>query len=453
MKINRDNIDELNAVITIRIEKSDYEERVENILKDYRKKARIDGFRPGKVPQGMINKMYRKPVLLDELNKMLNESLTKYITDEKLYILGEPLAHKEEKAEIDLDRDSEFEFSFDIAMAPDLDGIVTEKDKLPYYTIKTDKEELEKQIDRIRSRYGTYKDQEFITGNEMIKADLMEEDHAGNLTEGGIKVDDTSILLDVIKNEKIKKQFKGKKSGDALTIEVKKAFENETDLAAMLKIEKDKISDISDHFRIVIKSVSSFEKGDINQDLWDKMYGKDAVKTDEEFRQKISDELKSAFSKSSDYKFNLDAREYYLKKFKKDLPEAFLKRWLLETNKDKFTEEQIEKEFAAFVTDLKWQLIKGKITREKELKISEEELHSFARDAMKQQFIQYYGIADVPAELLDKYAMESLGHQEERNRYIENLNESKVYDFIRNTIKLDNKEVTLEKFNSLIEKK
>jgi trigger factor len=452
MNIKKDSIDELNAVLTIKIEKPDYEERVGNILKDYRKKAKIDGFRPGKVPQGLVNKMYHKAVLLEEVNKLLSESLGKYLTDEKLNILGEPLPHSKESVEINWDVDTEFEFSFDIGLAPELDIVVTEKDKIPYYSIKVDDTERDKQIDRVRSRFGMLKETEKVTENEVIRADLRELDKKGNPVEEGITVEDAPIHLEFIKQEKIKKQFKGAKAGDEVVIDVKKAFENETDLAALLKTDKEKLAGISPDFRITLRSVSSFEKAEINQELWDKLYGKDNVKSPEEFQQKVIDELTLVFNRNSNYKFNLDARAFYMNKFKKDLPGEFLKRWLLETNREKLTMEQIEKEFEPFVNDLKWQLIKGRITRDNDLKLNEEELLAHVKDALTQQFIQYYGVAEVPAELLDKYAKETLSKHEERNRYIEGLNEVKVFEFIRKTVKLDNKEVTLEKFNNLFEK-
>src|SRR4030042_3132162 len=192
MNIKKDSIDELNAVLTVKIEKPDYEERVDNILKDYRKKARFDGFRPGKVPQGLVNKMYRKAVLVEEINKILSESLAKYLVDEKLNILGEPLPNVEKPLNIDWDHDTEFEFSLDIGLAPELDFTVTEKDKIPYYSIKVDEEELNKQIDRIRSRFGTFKEIPEVVENEMIKVDMVETDKKGNPVVNGIKVEDAS---------------------------------------------------------------------------------------------------------------------------------------------------------------------------------------------------------------------------------------------------------------------
>ncbi|MBN1791830.1 MAG: trigger factor [Bacteroidales bacterium] len=452
MNIKKDSIDELNVIVTIKIEKPDYEERVDNILKDYRKKARFDGFRPGKVPQGLVNKMYRKPVLAEEINKILSESLSKYLVDEKLNILGEPLPNADKPVNIDWDHDSEFEFAFDIGLAPDMDISVSEKDKLPYYTIRIEEDERLKQIDRVRSRFGTYVDATEITGNDMLKADMVETDKKGNPVENGIHVEDVTISLEFVKDEKIKKKFKGCKPGDQLIIEVKKAFENETDLAALLKIEKARLADIHPDFQVTLKTVSRFEKAEVNQDLFDKVYGKDNVKSEEEFKTKVEEELKSAFGRNSDYKFRLDAREYYLEKFKKDLPGEFLKRWLMHTNEGKVTQEQIDKDFDHFKTDLKWQLIKGKVTRDNDLKISEEELLTHAKEAIRQQFIQYYGIGEVPGDMLEKYAQESLKREEERNRYVESLNENKVYEFIQKTVKLDTKEITLEKFNKLFEK-
>jgi trigger factor len=452
MNIKKESIDELNAVLTITIEKNDYEARVDNILKDYRKKARFDGFRPGKVPQGLVNKMYRKPVLAEEINKILSESLTKYLVDEKLNILGEPLPNANKPVKIDWDHDTEFEFAFDIGLAPEIDIIVTEKDKLPFYKIKVDEEERNKQIDRILSRYGTYIDVSEVTGNELLKADLTETDKKGNPAENGLHVEDAALSLEFIKDEKTKKKFRGCKPGDRVNIDIKKAFNNETDLAALLKTEKEKLADVSPDFQVILKSVSRFEKAVVGQDLFDKVYGKDKVKSEDEFKARVEEEIKVAFTRNSDYRFRLDARDYYLGKFRKELPGEFLKRWLLHTNEGKVTPDQIEKDYDHFEADLKWQLIKGKTIKDNELKINEEELLAHAKDAIRQQFIQYYGIGEVPDDMLSKYANESLRREEERNRYLESLNENKVYEFIQKTVKLETKEITLEKFNKLFEK-
>jgi trigger factor len=280
----------------------------------------------------------------------------------------------------------------------------------------------------------------------------MEVDASGKPVENGIRIEEGTISLEFVRDDKIKKKFKKLKAGDQLIIDVKKAFENETDLAALLKIDKEKLKDISPSFQLTLKSISRFEKAAIDQELFDKVYGKDVIKSEEEFNRKVEEELQAAFGRNSDYKFRLDAREYYLNKFKQNLPSEFLKRWLLHSNEGKVTIEQIEKDFDHFTADLKWQLIKGKTIRDQELKIAEEELLNHVKEAIRQQFIQYYGIGEVPPDMLEKYARESLAREEERNRYLESLNENKVYEFIQKTVKLDNKEITLEKFNKLFDK-
>ena len=309
-----------------------------------------------------------------------------------------------------------------------------------------------KQIDRIASRFGTLKETDQVTENEMIKVDLTELDGQGNPVENGVHIEEGTVSLEFVKDDSIKQQFKGTKAGDQLTIDVKKAFVNETDLAALLKIDKEKLSTINSDFRVTIKSISRFEKAAIDQELFDKAYGKDNVKSEVEMQAKVEEELKTSFDRNSDYKFRMDAREYYLSKFTQKLPDEFLKRWLLHSNNGKVTQEQIDKDFTHFTQDLRWQLIKGKITRDNELKINEEELLSHVKDAIRQQFIQYYGIGEVPADLLEKYARESLVREEDRNRYFESLNENKVFEFIKNTVKLSHKEITLEEFNKLFEK-
>lgn len=452
MNITKDSVDELNAVVTIKIEKSDYEERVENLLKDYRRKARFDGFRPGKVPQGLVNKMYRKPVLVEEINKILGESLSKFLVDEKLNILGEPLPNEEKPIQINWDQDSEFEFSFDIAMAPSLEFTVSDKDIIPYYVFKIVEDDIAKQRDKIIARFGTFRDVEEVQDNDLIKADLAESNETGELAENGIHVENVSISLDSIKDPEIKNKFQNVRPGDVIITDVKKTFENETDLAAMLKINKEKLAETGNYFRITVNSISRFEKPELNQELFDKIYGPDTIKSLEEFNARIEEELRIAFSRSSDYKFRRDAREYFLNNFTRDLPTGFLKRWLLHTNNGKLTPEQIEQDFDHFVQDLKWQLIKGKIAKDNEMKIVEAELVAHVMDVFRQQFVQYYGIADVPVETLEKYAKESLSREEERNRYIESLMENKVFEFMQKTVKLNTNEVTLDEFNKMFNK-
>jgi trigger factor len=452
MKITRDNIDELNAVVKVVIEKSDYEQKLENTLKDYRKKARIDGFRPGMVPLGIIRKMFGKSIIAEEVNKVLDESLHDYFEKEKLNLLGDPLPHEDKEQEIGWDTQTDFEFVFDIGIAPDFEAPVNDKEKIPYYKIKVDDEARKQHVDRLRSRFGSFKETPQVTGNEMIKADLVQVDKQGQPLPEGIKVEDASLYLEFVKDDKIRKKFQDLRVGDQIEIDLQKAFPNEVDRAAMLKIDKEKLSEIKDDFRVTLKSISVFEKPEINPELFDKIYGKDVVKSQEEFDQQVDKELNASMERESEYKFTLDVKDYYLKKFKKDLPAGFLKRWLMKVNEGKFTREQLDKDFDHFTGDLKWQLIKSKITREYDIKLTEEELRAFISFNIRMQFLQYYGITNVPEETLANYVEAALKDKSEIRRYSEKLIENKVFEVVKKNVKLDEKETTLEKFNKMLEK-
>jgi trigger factor len=452
MNITRNNIDELNAVVKVVIEKADYEQKVENTLKDYRKKARIDGFRPGMVPVGIIRKMFGKSVLAEEVNRILEESLHDYFTKENLNVLGDPLPHEDKEPEINWDTQTQFEFVFDIGISPDFEAPVNNKEKIPYYKITLDDDARKQHVDRVLSRYGSFKETDKISGNEMVKVDIVEIDKHGSPVPEGVKTDDASIYLEFIKEDKYRKKLRDLKAGDQLELDLLKAFPNETDLAALLKVDKEKLKEIKNNFSLTIKSISFFEKPEVNQDLFDKMYGKDVIKSKEEFDQQIDKELTSSFERESEYKFTIDVKDYYLKKFRKNLPGEFLKRWLLKVNEGKLTQEQLEKDFDQFTGDLKWQLVKSKIGREHDIKINEEELRAFINFNYRMQFLQYYGIANVPEETLANYVEEALKNKSEIRRYSEKLIENKVFELVKTNVKLDEKEVTLEKFNKMLEK-
>jgi trigger factor len=452
MNITRENIDELNAVIRIKVEKEDYEERLHKVLGDFRRKARIDGFRPGKVPFGLISKMYRKPALIEEVNKILSESITKYLIDENLNILGEPLPNEQEQNRIDWDNQTEFIFAFDIGLAPELDINVSAKDKIPFYIIKIDDKIRLNYIENYQSRLGMFKPIEITEENAMVKAELSQVDNNGNIIENGIKVDGTSISLELIEDEKIRKDLTGRIIGDTMKVDLKKAFPNNTELAALLKVDKERIAGLEGEFQLIIKSISKFEKAEVNQDFYDKLYGKGNIKSEEEFRQRLDEDIKANLNRESEYKLRLDIRNTYLNKFRKDLPEEFLRRWLFKVNKDKYTEEQINKDFNHFTEDLKWQLIKNKIIKENNIKISEEEILQYVKDYARIQFAQYYGLTNVSEDELNKYASELLKKDKEKNQFYEKKYEDKVIEFIRETAKIENKVLTLEKFNKLLEK-
>jgi len=446
MNITRENIDELNAILKVKIEKNDYEEKVDEVLKDYKKKAKIDGFRPGKVPFGLIKKQYGKAVLVDEVNKLISESLTNYIRDEKLNILGEPLPNKDQKL-VDFDKDSDFEMLFDIAVGPELEVKLSKRDKLPLYNIAVDDELLNGQIDNYTQKFGSFKSVEEISDNEMIKGDISQKGEGEEL----ISVENTAISLEVMKDEDIKKSFIGKKVGDKVIFNIRKAYPNDTELSSLLRIEKEKAKEIDGDFEVDIKEISKFEKSEINQDLFDKAFGKDTIKSKEEFEAKIKAQIKVSIDKEAEYKLLLDAKSKLVKKYNPELPSEFLKRWLKETNDGKLTEEQIETEFSAFEEDLQWQLIKDKIIKENEIKVEESEVLDAAKDFAKMQFLQY-GMSDLPEEHIENYAKEILKNKDEGRKLYEKTLEDKVLAYLKETVKIEEKEVTTEEFKKILEK-
>ncbi len=451
MNIKKENIDELNAVLSITLEKDDYETKVGEVLKDYRKKARIDGFRPGKVPFGLINKMYRKPVLVEEVNKLVSESISKYLVEEKLNILGEPIPHEEERQPIDWDNDTVFEFKFDLGMAPEVDLKLSARDKVPYYTIKADKELIDKYVESYTQRFGEFVESETVSEKDILKATVTQLDPDGKPLEEGIVAEDASLSVEVIKDAKIKKQVMAARKGDVLTIDLKKAYPSDAEIAGLLKIDKEQVADLEGNFSVAVNEISHFQAAEVNQELFDKVFGEGAVTSEKEFREKIAEEAKKGLAQDSDYRFRIDVKETLVKKFKQDLPKEFLKRWLLLINEGKVDREQVDKEFDHFEEDLKWQLIKDKIMEENGLSVTDEEMQAAAINYARMQFAQY-GMGNVPDEHLLEFAKRMLERNEDRNNIRNQVVETKVIDSVKAVVKLDEKDITSEKFNKLFEK-
>jgi trigger factor len=450
MNITKENVDDLNARLRIKIEEADYNERVDEVLKDYRKKVTLNGFRPGKVPAGLVRKMYRTPVMVEEINKLVSESITNFIKDEDLKILGEPLPSQEEKKEIDWEKETEFEFYFDLGLAPQFEIALTQKDKVPIYNITIDQKMINETKDSYAGRMGEMVPKDAVEGEETLKGDWNQIDKDGNLIEGGIVSEDSSLVLSVVKDKKIKTSFTARQVGESVDLDIKKAFPNDTEISSLLKIEKEQVAEIASNFRFTIKEISEFRKAEINQDMWDTLYGKDEVKSMEEFEDKIREELQKGLSRDADYRFTIDAKNAMLKKYKFDLPVEFLKRWLVLANEEKFTAEQIEEDFPKFEDDLKWQLIRDRIVKDQEFKVEAEEVMASAKEMALMQF-QQYGMMNVPDENLENYAQEMLKNEEEQRRTIDRVLEKKVFDYIRETVKVDNKQITIDKFNKLFE--
>ncbi|KPK79957.1 MAG: hypothetical protein AMS27_17495, partial [Bacteroides sp. SM23_62_1] len=374
MNIARENVNELNAILKVRVEHDDYAERVENTLKDYRKNVRMPGFRPGKVPAGLIKKLYGKSILIEEINKIISESISKYLTDEKLNILGEPLPNENNNKEIDWDNQTTFEFEFDLGLAPEIEVQISTKDKVPVYEIQIDNQMIDETRDNYARRFGTMLKLDEITGNEVLKGDFHQVDKTGKIVEEGISAEASSFSLEVIKDKSVIDSFIGKKTDDTVFLNVRKAFPDNNELASLLNIEKEQIPVITPDFRFTIREISRFQKAELNKELYDIIYGKDAVQNDAEFTGKITDELKTRLAQNSEYRFKIDAKNTLMNRLKINLPEEFLKKWLAAVNKEKITAEQIEKEYPKFENDLKWQLIQNSIIKDHGIRIDEDEV-------------------------------------------------------------------------------
>lgn len=451
MIITKENIDELNAELKITIEESDYKEKVETVLTDYRRKAKIDGFRPGKVPSGMIKKMYGTAVLVDEVNKILSESISNYLIKEKLNILGEPLPGEKEQ-NINFEKQTEFEFLFDIGLAPEFEVTLTKKDKIPYYTIKVDKKLIDSYTENYTRKFGHFKSADKVVKTEMLKGDIIQIDTEGNIKENSFSNNDATISLEILKDDSIIKKFTGKKTGESINFDIKKAYPNNSEIAAILGTEKENVIDIDPLVRFTIKEISKFENADINQELFDKAFGKDKIKSEEEFYNRIKEEIQANLKKESDYRFALDVKEKMIDKMKLSLPEKFLKRWLLKSNERKVTPDQIEKEFDQVAEDLKWQLIKDKIIKEQDMKVTEDEILEYAKVVALMQF-QQYGMAGMPDEQLEGFAKEILKKEDDKRRMYAKLFEDKIIAYIKENVKIDEKMVSTDNFNKLFEMK
>ncbi|MBI5218399.1 MAG: trigger factor [Bacteroidia bacterium] len=446
MDITRENKDGLNAVLRIKVGKEDYAPRVDNVLKDYRKKAKLDGFRPGMVPTGLIRKMFGKHVLLEELNKIVTESLSKYITDEKLHLLGDPLPGKEEHSPLDLDNQTEFEFTFDLGIAPELKLDLSHNTEYPYYKIKVEEKAIDDQVSRYTNRFSTLSKIEEVIEKAMLKGDIAQIDDQGKIMEGGILKENATLSATVIKDEDIKKKFIGAKVGASIDFNIRKAFQNFTEISSMLGIKKEEAETLDSDFSYTIKEISEFVPHEVNEELFNKVFG-DSVITEEEFRNKIMEEIEKFYFRESDFRFLMDVKEGMIHAAAVELPDEFLKRWMVFTNK-KLTAEKVEKAYPLFTNDLKWQLIKDKIIRENEIKVEEDEVIEVAKESIVQQFRQY-GIMNLPEEHLANYAKETLKKEEEKRKFFEKKFEEKVLQHIRNSVKINEKEVTPEEFNKL----
>ena len=448
MKITKENIDNLNAVIRILVEKPDYEKTVEETLKEYRQKASIPGFRPGKAPIGLIKRRFEKSVMAEEINKLLSQNLSNYMMEEKLQILGEPLASQEHQKPIDWENDKDFEFAFDIALSPQIVLALNENDKINYFTIRVSDEMIDQQVEMIRSQMGENREVEAVNEKSLVRGNFVELSDEGNEAGEGIKADGVLLSVDLIKNEEIKKQFAGKQKGEVVTFDPVVAYQDRHEVGHLLKISHEKADGLNSIFSFTITEIRDFIKAELNEELFKKIYGEDTeVKSEKDLREKLKEEIALSLKQSSDRLFAFDTREALVNKADPKLPESFLKRWIKQSNTE-MTEEQIEKDFEGFLNDLRWQLIKNYLIRENGLKVEEKEAINLAKQIAKAHYSQY-GIYNAPEGQLESFAEMILKKPEEKERLYNKILEDKVIDVVKEKVTLENKEVSREEFEEM----
>lgn len=448
MKVSFDCPDKINGLLTVTIEEDDFKNDVEKELKNYRKRANVPGFRPGMVPMGLIRRQYGNAVKMDVVNNKLSEEVNKYIQDNKINMLGMPLG-SEKQTPVDLEKDAPYTFMFDIAVAPEFDIELSDKDAIDYYDITVDDKLVDQQVDGFASRFGAYQKAEEYKEGDVLKGDLRELDAEGNTKEGGVEVEGATVMPQYLKDDDQKKLFEGAKAGDIITFNPYKAYAGGAEVATLLKVEREKKEDYQGDFSYQITEVQHFEKHAVDQELFDQVFGKDEVKDEKSFREKIAEGVKQQLATDEDFRFLQDLRKYAEEKVGQlTYPEALLKRVLKENNKDK-DDEFINKNYEASLKDLTWSLIKNKLAEKAEVKVNDDDVKNVAREIARAQFAQY-GMQNVGEEYVNNYAEELLKQRDTVNQFAERAVDEKLVAAIKPVVKLNHKEISLEDFNKMV---
>lgn len=449
MNISFETPDKINGLMTIVLDEADYKEDVEKTLKDYRKKANVPGFRPGMVPMGLIKRQYGTAVKADAINKVVGEQLQQYIRDNKIQMLGEPLPSEQHEAQ-DLEKDSTFTFKFDIAVAPEFTCELSASDKIDYYNITVDDALIDRQVEMFASQMGSYVNADHFEGNDTIKGDLRELDENGNTKEGGVTVDSAILMPLYIKDEEQKKLFDDAKPGDIITFNPRKAYaESDAEVAALLKISREEVAEHTGDFSYQVTEINHFQKHEVNQELFDGVYGKGNVAYEQAFRDKIAEGLKAQLATDSDFRFIQDVRAYCEQKVGKlEYPDALLKRIMLANNKDK-GEEYVEKNYEASIKELTWHLIKEQLVAANGVKIGDDDVKAAAKEAARAQFAQY-GMNNVPEEYLDNYAGEMLKKADTVEPLVNRAIDRKLTEALKGVVSFNEKAISLDDFNKLM---
>ena len=448
MNIQFECADKVNGVMTITIEQADYQEAVEKKLKEYRKKAQVRGFRPGMVPMSLIKRQYGTAVKADEVNRLLGEKLYEYVRENNIQMLGEPLPNEQQKPQ-DLSQDGTYVFVFDIAVAPEMNAVLSADDTVDYYDIKVDDAMVDDQVKMFQAQTGNFVEAQEWSGNDTLKGDLRQLDADGNTLADGITVADAIVMPSYVKGDSEKAKFDGAKPGDIIIFNPKKAYpDNDAEVAALLKKDKAEVKDLESDFSFQITEIRHFQPHAIDQELFDRIFGEGSVKDEAEFRQKIADGIKPQLVANADFRFLRDVRAYMEQKVGEvQFPEELLKRVMLQNNKDKDA-DYVEKNFSGSIAELKWHLIKEQLVKANNIKVEDDDLKQVARGVVRQQFAQY-GMSDVPDDVLDKYADEQLKKRENIEAYVDRAIDVKLMRTLKQVVKLNMKPISLDDFNKL----
>ena len=445
MNISKQNIDSLNAILKIELSLTDYQDRVDTVLANYRKTADMPGFRKGKVPMSVVKKRYGIPVKVEEINKILSDSITKYIIDEKLDILGNPLP--KEGVQIDWENQQDFVFEYELGLSPSFELKISKKNKIDYYNIKADDVMIDRYAEDIAKRYGKMISPDKVQEKDLVYGTFQELDAKGEVFKGGI-TNQASVSLDAMKIKKLKNKFIGSEKGAVIILDPKKAFENQIDAASMLNIDKEAYADLKANFSFTIDNISRMQPAELNTELFDKVYGEGVVKNEKEFRVKIAAEAEQMFVGDADRKFQNDAVEFLLNKISFDLPEVFLKRWMHTVSEKPVTLDEIEQNFEGYKKSLKWQIIENKIAKENNLSVTKEEAVAETKKLITAQMAQY-GQVSPKEEQLEKYAQQVLENKEEEKNIYDRIFASKLTVFFKSAFKINDKEISYENFIKL----
>lgn len=448
MNISLQNVDKVSALLTVQIEKADYQERVDKTLKTIRQRANMPGFRKGMVPMGLIKRQYGTSVLVEEVDKLMQEKVGEYIRDNKVNMLGTPLP-KESNANFETDEN--FEFSFDIALAPEFELELSNADTVDYYDIEVTDAMVDQQVKMYTQRTAKYDKVEEYQENDMLKGLLAELDENGNTKEGGVQVEGAVMMPTYMKNDDQKAIFNGAKVNTVLVFNPSIAFDNnDAELASLLKLKKEEVAEHKGNFSFQIEEITRMIPGDLTQELFDQVLGEGKAHNEEEFRAQIKEAIAKQFESDSDYKFLLDVRTYTMGKVGKlEFADGLMKRIMLENNKEK-GEEFVNENYEKSLEELTWHLIKEKLVAANNIKVEQADINNMAKEATRAQFAQY-GMINVPDELLENYSKEMLKKRESVEALVNRVIESKLAEAVKTQVTLNHKAISVEDFNKMFQ--